>query len=87
MFVASLVCFLVLGISLDVLSIWMKMRVNEALPQDRHLTWWSRNYRQVERIYGEQHPDSVLPDLSRYGGYLTMALFVAMILVGIIQRD
>jgi hypothetical protein len=87
MVVALLVCFLVLGIPLDVLSIWMKMRVNEELPEDQRLSWWSRNYRQVERIYGEQHPDSVLPDLSRYVGYLVMALFAAFILVGIIQRD
>jgi hypothetical protein len=86
MVVVLIVCILALGIPLDVLSIWMKIRVNEALPEDRRLSWWSRNYRQVERIYGEQHPESVLPDLSRYAGYLVMALFAALILVGIIQR-
>ncbi len=87
MVVALLACILGLGIPLDGLQIWMKMRVNEGLPEGRRLTWWSRNYRQVERNYGEQHPDSVLPDLSRYGGYLVMALFAAMILVGMIQRS
>jgi hypothetical protein len=86
MVVVLIVCILALGIPLDVLSIWMKIRVNEALPEDRRLSWWSRNYRQVERIYGEQHPESVLPDLSRYAGYLVMALFAALILVRIIQR-
>lgn len=86
MVAALLACILALGIPLDVLSIWMKVRVNEELPEDRRLSWWSRNYRQVERIYGEQHPDSVLPDLSRYAGYLVITLFVALILVGIMQR-
>jgi len=87
MVAALLVCILAVGIPLDFLLVWMKMRVNEALPDDRRLSWWSRNYRQVERVYGEQHPDSVLPDLSRYAGYLVMALFAALILVGITLRD
>jgi hypothetical protein len=87
MVTALLVCILAVGIPLDFLLVWMKMRVNEALPDDRRLSWWSRNYRQVERVYGEQHPDSVLPDLSRYAGYLVMALFAALILVGITLRD
>jgi hypothetical protein len=87
MLVPLVVCFVVVGIALDVVSIWMKTRVNEGLPADRRLSWWSRNYRLVERIYGEQHPDSVLPDLSRYGGYLAVVLFVVTVLVGIASRD
>ena len=74
----------VVGIPLNILSIWMKMRVNENLPEDRRLSWWSRNFRDVERIYGEQHPQSVLPDLSRYGSYLTIALLAAAVLVSFI---
>jgi hypothetical protein len=87
MLVPLLICFLVFGIALDSLSAWMKMRVNEELPEDRRLSWWSRNYRQVNQVYGDQHPDSILPDLNRYGGYLVMALFAASILVGILSRD
>jgi hypothetical protein len=86
MLVALFICVFVFGIALDVLSIWMKTRVNEDLPRSSRLTWWSRNYRQVERIYGQQHPDSILPDLSRWGGYLVMALLASLILVGIISR-
>jgi hypothetical protein len=86
MVVMLIVCILALGIPLDVLAMWMKVRVNETLPEDRRLSWWSRNYRQVEQIYGDQNPDSVLPDLSRYAGYLVMALFAALILAGIIQK-
>jgi hypothetical protein len=60
--------------------------VNEELHEDRRLSWWSRNYRQVNRIYGERHPESILPDLNRYAGYLAIALFAAMILLGITSR-
>ena len=87
MFVSLMVCFFVVGIPLDIVSTWMKIRANEELPADRRLSWWSRNYRQVERIYGEQHPDSILPDLSRYGGYLAVSLFAAMILMGLVSRN
>jgi hypothetical protein len=87
MFVSLVVCFLIVGVTLDLVSAWMKIRVNKELPADRRLSWWSRNYRQVQRSYGEQHPGSLLPELSRYGGYLAAALFAAMILVGILSRD
>ncbi len=86
MLVFLFICVCVLLTPLWILSTWMKIRVNEELPEDRQLSWWSRNYRQVERIYREQHPDSIVPDLTRYGGYLALALFAAIILVGIIQR-
>jgi hypothetical protein len=86
MLVFLFICVWVLLTPLWILSTWMKIRVNEELPEDRRLSWWSRNYRQVERIYREQHPDSIVPDLTRYGGYLTLALFAAIVLVRIIQR-
>jgi len=86
MLVVLFICVFVVGIPLDLLQIWMKMRVNEALSEDRRLSWWSWNYRQVERIYGEQHPDNPLPDLSRYGGYLVLALFGLLLLVGLSLR-
>jgi|SRR5579872_602994 len=87
MLVSLIVCFFVVGIALDIVSPWMKIQVNRKLPADRRLSWWSRNYRQLERIYSEQHPDSSLPESSRYGSYLAVNLFAAMILVGILSRD
>ena len=84
--IALIVCFVAVGIPLDILSIWMKARVNGDLPEDQRLSQWSRNYRQVNRLYGEQHPDSILPDLSRYGYYFVLALMGAMIFLGITSR-
>jgi uncharacterized iron-regulated membrane protein len=84
MVIVLIVCILAAGISLDALQIWMKRRVNENLPEDRRLSWWSRNYRQVERIYEERHPESILPGLSRYGGYLVLALLAAAVLVSLV---
>lgn len=80
------ICAAVLLTPLWILSTWMKIRVNDELPENRQLSWWSRNYREVERVYREQHPDSIVPDLTRYGGYLVIALFVAMILVSIFAK-
>jgi hypothetical protein len=87
MFVSLVACFFVVGIPVDIVSTWMKIRLNEELPTDRRLSWWSRNYRQVERMYRERHPDSLLPDLSRYGGYFAVSLFAAMILMGLLSRN
>jgi hypothetical protein len=64
----------------------MKVRVNEELPEDRQLSSWSRNFEEVRRLYREQHPDSILPDLNRYGYYLALALMAAMILLGISSK-
>jgi hypothetical protein len=64
----------------------MKMHINEELPEDQRLSWWSRNYREVNRIYSERHPDSVLPDLNQYGYYLALALMAGMILLAITSR-
>ena len=75
-----------IGIPLDILSMWMKARVNEDLPEDQKLSWWTRNYREVNRLYGEQHPESVLPDLNRYAYYIALGLMAIMILLGISSR-
>jgi len=83
MLLAFFICIFVLGVPLDILSIWMKMRVNQALPENERLSWWSRNYWRVEDIYSEQDPDSILPKVSRYGGFLILALLIASFLLSI----
>ncbi|MGA7402787.1 MAG: hypothetical protein WCC99_05325 [Candidatus Sulfotelmatobacter sp.] len=85
--IALLVCFIVLVIPLNVLSLWMKARVNEELPDDQQLSLLSRDYSKVNRLYGEQHPDSILPSLNGYGYYLAVALMAAMILLGFTSRS
>jgi hypothetical protein len=84
MFLALLICFLIVGIATDFLSVWMKMQVNQQLPEDQRLSWWSRNYRQVNKLYGTQNPDSILPDLNRGGTVVVIALFAAMIVTSIV---
>lgn len=80
------ICIVIFGIVTDGLSIWMKLRANEELPEGRRLSWWSRNYREVNQSYGKLHPDSVLPDLNAWCGYLVLALVGGLIVVGLIQR-
>jgi hypothetical protein len=84
--IALLVCFVVIGLPLDFLSLWMRVRVNEQLPEDRQVPWWPRNYRRVEVLYGEQNPHSLMPSLSQYGRYAALALTGAMILLAITSR-
>jgi hypothetical protein len=87
MLLALFICIFALGIPLDVLSIWMKMRVNKELPEGERLCWRSRNYRKVEDTYSEQHPDSILPKVSRYGGFIILALLIAAFLLSISLKD
>jgi hypothetical protein len=87
MLILLLICFVVAGIALDGINVWMKLRVNEALPKDQRLSWWSRDYRRINKFYEGQRPDSVLPDVSRFGGYLVLALFVATFAVSMLSRD
>jgi hypothetical protein len=87
MVVFLFICIFVLGIPLNFLSMWMKMSVNENLPDESRLSWWSRDFREVERIYGEQNPDSILPDLSRYGSYVLIALLLAAFLAGFMLKQ
>jgi len=61
----------------------MMRRVNEQLSADKRLSWWSRNYRQVNKFYAERFPASMLPTLQRGITVLVFALFAMMILTGI----
>ena len=85
--IALFLCFIVVAIPSGFLSLWMRVRVNEQLPEDDQVAWWPRgNYRQVEELYGEQNPDSWMPSLSQYGRYTALALMGAMILLGVTSR-
>ena len=64
----------------------MKARVNERLPEDQQTSWWFRDYWRVYRLYEEQNPDSILPDLCRYGYYFALALMAVMILLALSHR-
>jgi len=61
MTIALLVCFLIVAALIGLVSRWMRARVNQELPEDSQVSWWSHDDRRVEQIYSEQHPDSVLP--------------------------
>jgi hypothetical protein len=64
----------------------MKIRVNEQRVEGQQLSWWSRNFREVNRMYREQYPNSILPTLDRYLGYVLYALFAGAVLTGAILK-
>jgi len=74
-----IVCFVVFGLILDVLFLIMKTTVNDRLPEDRKLSWWGHDFRQVNRNYREFFPDSSLPDVAGALWYGLLALFVVSI--------
>jgi hypothetical protein len=82
MVVPLIVCFLIVALVTGPVSLWLRMRVNEEVSEDRQVSWLSRDYGRVEDIYSELHPDSVLPGVSRYGRYLLMALMAGILLLG-----
>lgn len=86
MAIALLGCFLVVAAVIGPVSMWMRVRVNEELPEDSQVPLWSRDYRRVEEIYSQQHPDSVIPEVSRYGRYLAMTMIGVMILLGLTAK-
>lgn len=53
MIVLPFICVLILGLVSDALFVSIKIRINERLPEDRRLSWWWRDYRQVNRVYRE----------------------------------
>lgn len=87
MLVPVFMSLVVLGIINNAISATMKFRVNARRFDDQKLSWWSRDFREVNRAYRECYPDSVLPDLDRYSYYLLLALFVALLLIGVLSRD
>jgi hypothetical protein len=79
-----LVCFMLVGLAADRTTSYMRSHLNGHLSQDRKLPPWPRSYRRVNTLYEEQNPASILPRLSRGCGYLMIALFVVMVLTGLV---
>lgn len=87
MFTIIVSSLVILAIPLNVIAWLMKSRVNAALPEDKQFSWWSRDFRGVNRAYRENFPNSVLPDIDRYGGYAIWILFAGLILVSLLSRN
>lgn len=85
MFVYGIVVFLIFGLVTDVASTVMKTQVNDKLPEGERFSWWARNYSAVGRKYREFYPDSLLPDLARYSGWVCLFLLVAAVLSSFLQ--
>jgi hypothetical protein len=87
MFVPLLICLLIVGLASNIISVIMKIRVNEQRVEGPRLSWWSRDFRAVTRTYREYYPNSILPDAERYVSYVVYALFVAVVLTGTLSKE
>lgn len=80
MFTFGFASFIVFGLITDYASTVMKVRLNKMLPENERFSWWARNYSAVSNKYREFHPNSHLPDLARYSGWICIFLFVVGVL-------
>ena len=86
MFVALLICFLIIGMASIIISITMKLRLIENCGMKEKFSWRSYDFREVKRTYRDQYPNSVWPSIDRYLGYLVYALFAAVVLASTLAR-
>jgi hypothetical protein len=86
MFIYGIVAFLIFGVVTSASSTVMKMRVNDRVPEDERFSWWSRNYADVGRKYRQLFPDSVLPDIARYSGWISLLLLAAGVLNSFFEK-
>jgi hypothetical protein len=82
-----IVAFIAFGLITDGTATIMKIRINEKLPQGERFSWWARNYSAVGQKYRELFPNSLLPDISRYSGWICVLLFVASIMASLFFFD
>jgi hypothetical protein len=85
-FVPLLICFLIVGIAHNIISMTMKFRLIDDGVEAKWCSWWSRDFREVQRTYRERYPNSLWPEIDRYVGYLVYALFAAVLLTGAILK-
>jgi hypothetical protein len=78
--------FLLLGAVANVIFMTMKIRVNSKRLDGEKFPWWVRDFRRVNQKYSEYYPNSILPDIDRYGGYFLYGLFAVVILAGLLQN-
>lgn len=77
----------VAGVISDVATTLMKKRINEGLPDESKLAWWSRDYARVNRLYEGLHPESNLPDVARYSGYVAVGFFACLVLTALLAKS
>jgi hypothetical protein len=86
MFVRLLICFLIVGMASNVISITMKLRLINGDITNKRFSWWSRDFREVNRTYRECYPNSLWPSIDRHVGYFLYALFAAVVLAGSLSK-
>jgi hypothetical protein len=86
MFIYGIIVFLIFGVVTSASSTVMKMRVNDRVPEDAQFSWWSRNYADVGRKYRELFPDSPLPDIARYSGWICLLVLAAGVLKSFFEK-
>ena len=86
MFMYGIIAFLIFGVVTSTASTVMKMQVNDRVSEDERFSWWSRNYAEVGRKHRELFPDSPLPDIARYSGWICLLLLAAGVLVSLLEK-
>jgi len=86
-FLVFLISLLIVGLVSISISLTMKLRVNEKRDEGVKLSWWSRDFRETNRLYREYYPASSLPDMDTCVGYLVYALLVAFLLTGLLKKS
>jgi len=86
MFMYGIIAFLIFGVVTNTASTVMKMQVNDRVSEDERFSWWSRNYAEVGRKHRELFPDSPLPDIARYSGWVCLLLLAAGVLVSLLEK-
>jgi hypothetical protein len=69
-----LIAFVVFGVINNAILVRMKTRIN-SLTGDK-VSWWQKDF---YLRYGQISPESVLPAIARFSGWLCMGLVIAMI--------
>ena len=82
----EVVIFIAFGLANVVSGTVMKLEVNARVSKGERFTWWSRNDSDVARKYRALFPGSQLPNISRYTGWVCLALIVVMVLGSLLGR-
>ena len=62
------------------------MQVNDRVSEDERFSWWSRNYAEVGRKYQELFPDSPLPDIAGYSGWICLLVLAVGVVVSFLEK-
>jgi hypothetical protein len=83
--------YLIVGIAIlivisNAIAVTMKLRVNSMRPEDQRLSWWARDFREVNRAYREYYPASALSEIDHYAFYFLLVAFAAFVLTSIFTK-